>query len=66
MPVAALALVWVTQVADEALGHRAGNLVFIIETLPHPDFTRRNDDLHMDLDILLVDALVSYRAEMYI
>ena len=46
------------QVADEALGHRAGNLVFIIETLPHPDFTRRNDDLHLDLDILLIDALV--------
>lgn len=54
--------VWlrVAQVADEALGHRAGNLVFIIETLPHPDFTRRNDDLHMDLDIPLIDALVRY------
>lgn len=48
------------EVADEALGHRAGNLVFIIETLPHADFTRRNDDLHMDLDILLVDALAGF------
>lgn len=45
--------------ADEAIGHKAGDLVFIIETLPHPDFTRRNDDLHMDMDILLIDALVS-------
>lgn len=47
------------QVADEAIGHKAGDLVFIIETLPHPDFTRRNDDLHMDMDILLIAALVS-------
>lgn len=46
------------QVADEAVGHKAGDLVFIVETLPHPDFTRRNDDLHMDMDIPLVDALV--------
>lgn len=38
--------------------------MFIIETLPHADFTRRNDDLHMDLDILLVDALVRYRSEI--
>lgn len=38
--------------------------MFIIETLPHADFTRRNDDLHMDLDILLVDALVRYRSDI--
>lgn len=52
-------LALLVQVADEAIGHKAGDLVFIIETLPHPDFTRRNDDLHMDMDILLIDALVS-------
>lgn len=46
------------QVADEQIGHKAGDLVFVIETLPHPDFTRRNDDLHMDMDVSLVDALV--------
>lgn len=46
------------EVADEAIGHRAGHLVFIIETLVHPDFTRRNDDLHMDMEIPLVEALV--------
>lgn len=41
------------------IGHKAGDLVFIVETLPHPDFTRRNDDLHMDMDISLLDALAS-------
>lgn len=46
------------EVADEAIGHKAGHLVFIIETLVHPDFTRRNDDLHMDMEIPLVEALV--------
>lgn len=53
-----LLLTFSLQVADEALGHKAGDLVFIIETLPHPDFARRNDDLHMDMDISLADALV--------
>lgn len=48
------------QVADEQIGHKAGDLVFVIETLPHPDFTRRNDDLHMDMDVSLVDALVRW------
>lgn len=52
------------QVADEALGHKAGDLVFIIETLPHPDFARRNDDLHMDMDISLADALVRRHVEI--
>lgn len=53
---------WVVcfQVADEQIGHKAGDLVFIVETLPHPDFSRRNDDLHMDMDISLVDALVRF------
>lgn len=46
------------EVADEALGHLAGHLVFIIETLVHPDFTRRNDDLHMEMEIPLLQALV--------
>ena len=27
--------------ADEAIGHTAGNLIFTIETLPHPVFTRQ-------------------------
>eukprot|EP00903_Cladosiphon_okamuranus_P017902 g16473.t1 len=48
------------EVADEAIGHRAGHLVFIIETLVHPDFTRRNDDLHMDMEIPLVKALSGF------
>ncbi|CAM9990439.1 unnamed protein product [Ectocarpus sp. 12 AP-2014] len=48
------------EVADEMIGHRAGHLVFIIETLVHPDFTRRNDDLHMDMEIPLVEALSGF------
>lgn len=45
------------EVADEQLGHKAGDLIFEIEAIPHPIFTRRNDDLYMTMDILLTEAL---------
>ncbi|CAM9870467.1 unnamed protein product, partial [Chrysoparadoxa australica] len=48
------------EVADEAVGHKPGDLVMVIETTPHADFTRRNDDLYMTMDIPLVDALAGF------
>ncbi|KAG5180243.1 hypothetical protein JKP88DRAFT_200457 [Tribonema minus] len=48
------------EMADEAAGHKPGDLVLTVSTLPHPDFTRRGDDLFLDLDVPLVDALVGF------
>lgn len=48
------------EVADEALGHKPGDLILTIETLPHPDLTRRADDLLLDMDITLLEALVGF------
>jgi DnaJ-class molecular chaperone len=48
------------EVADEAAGHKAGDLVLTIETQPHPDITRRGDDLYLDMDISLLDALTGF------
>ena len=38
----------------------SGDLVFIVKQLPHPQFTRDGDDLHMKLDIPLVDSLTGF------
>jgi DnaJ-class molecular chaperone len=48
------------EVADEAVGHTAGNLVFIIEQIPHDYFVRHGDDIHTRMDISLKDALVGF------
>jgi DnaJ family protein B protein 11 len=48
------------QVADEAVGHTPGDLVFIIKQIPDALFRREGDDLHMSLDISLQEALVGF------
>lgn len=48
------------QVADEAVGHIAGDLVFIIKQAPDAVFRRDGDDLHMDLVITLQESLVGF------
>ncbi|KAG5190573.1 heat shock protein 40 [Tribonema minus] len=46
--------------ADEAAGHKPGDLVLTIDTLPHAEFARHGDDLFMEMDIDLLDALVGF------
>ena len=48
------------QVADEAVGHIPGDLVFKIVQTPHDLFTRQGDNLHMTLSISLLDSLVGF------
>lgn len=49
------------QVADEAVGHIPGDLIFIIKQLPHPLFQRNGDNLSMSLSITLLEALVGFK-----
>ena len=48
------------QVADEAVGHIAGDLIFNIVQAPHDIFTREGDNLHMSMTISLLDSLVGF------
>ncbi|RYH31349.1 J domain-containing protein [archaeon] len=49
------------QVADEAVGHIPGDLVFIIQQAPDTDFRREGDDLHMNMVITLHESLVGFK-----
>ena len=49
------------QVADEAVGHIAGDLIFVIKQIPDPLFTRNGDDLSMTMTISLEDSLVGFQ-----
>ena len=42
------------QVADEAPGHIAGDLVFKVKQTPHELFTRSGDNLLMEMKIPLI------------
>lgn len=48
------------QVADERIGHIAGDVIFIISASAHDRFERRENDLHTTMTIPLVDALVGF------
>lgn len=48
------------EIADELVGHRAGDLIFTIEQIPHPFFVRDGDDLRTRLDISLKDSLLGF------
>lgn len=52
------------QVADEAVGHIAGDLVFKIKQGQHELFKRQGDDLHIDMVITLLDSLVGFDREI--
>jgi len=47
-------------VADEAIGHTAGDLVMVIQAVRHEFFTRDGDHLYLTIEIPLVDALVGF------
>lgn len=48
-------------VADEAVGHIAGDLIFVMKQAHHQLFTRDGDNLRMDLRITLLDSLVGFK-----
>jgi DnaJ homolog subfamily B member 11 len=48
------------QVADEAVGHIAGDLIFRVKQVPDAHFTRQGDDLYMSINISLLDSLVGF------
>lgn len=52
------------QVADEAVGHIAGDLIFIINQVRHQHFTRNGDDLSVSIEISLAEALVGFTKEI--
>lgn len=47
-------------VADEAPGHIAGDLIFVITQIPDNLFRRKGDDLEMTMQISLLDSLVGF------
>ena len=49
------------QVADEAVGHIAGDLIFIIKQIPDTRFTRQGSNLHMTHRISLLESLVGFK-----
>jgi len=46
--------------AEQKVGHEPGDLVLAIEEVPHSIFTRKGSDLHMLMEISLLDALVGF------
>lgn len=48
------------EVADETIGHSPGNLIIELVASPHEVFTRQGDDLHLRVNIPLVDALTGF------
>lgn len=48
------------QVADEAVGHISGDLIFRVKQVPDAHFTRQGDDLYMSINISLLDSLVGF------
>jgi DnaJ-class molecular chaperone len=52
------------QIADELVGHIAGDLVFVIQQVPDQFFTRNGDDLSVSIEISLLEALVGFDKEI--
>lgn len=49
-----------SDVADEKVGHSAGDLVVHVQAIPHEFYTRHGDDLRVSLKVGLLDALVGF------
>jgi DnaJ-class molecular chaperone len=52
------------QVADEAIGHIPGDLIFIVSQIRDQHFTREGDDLSVSIEISLAEALVGFSKEI--
>ena len=52
------------QVADELVGHIAGDLIFIIKQIPDPVFSRQGDDLFTTMSILLEESLIGFTKQI--
>lgn len=48
------------QIADEAVGHIPGDLIFTIKQSAHEMFTRKGDNLEMTMTIKLIDSLIGF------
>ena len=48
------------QIADEAVGHIAGDLIFKLTQADHKLFSRDGDNLKMSMDIKLLDSLIGF------
>jgi DnaJ-class molecular chaperone len=48
------------QIADEAIGHVPGDLIFVINQVDHELFSRVNDDLYMTITISLLESLTGF------
>lgn len=49
------------QVADEAVGHIPGDLIFKIKQIPHDTLERDGNNLKMNMVISLLESLVGFR-----
>jgi len=47
-------------VGEQKLAHEPGDVYFIVVELPHDRFTRVGDDLHTEMQITVLDALVGF------
>lgn len=52
------------EVADEKVGHSAGDLIVHIQAIPHQFYTRQGDDLKITLKVGLLDALVGFETSV--
>jgi DnaJ-class molecular chaperone len=53
------------QVADEAVGHIPGDLIFHIHQIADSIFSRQGDDLSMNMVITLEESLLGFRREFF-
>jgi len=49
---------------DQSPDIQPGNLIFTIQTLPHPHFVRRGNDLQLRTSITLLEALVGFSKQI--
>lgn len=50
--------------AEESHESDPGSLIFVVEEIKHERFERRGDDLHVNMDITLKEALLGFTKEL--